>query len=223
MKKNICILIPAHNEARTIKDVVQKVKAKGLDVLVVDDGSSDNSGALAREAGAVVLVNFKNQGKGFSLQRGFDHISGQNYEALITLDADGQHAVEDLDGFIALYEEKNPDVICGNRMQDHRGMPFVRLLTNKIMSALISLVCRQKIHDTQCGYRLIKTDVLRNVQLSSSAFEIESEVLIKASKKRYRIASVPVKTIYAGEVSKINPFFDTARFIVYIIREMFVR
>ena len=108
-------------------------------------------------------------------------------------------------------------------MQDHAGMPFVRFLTNQIMSGLISLVCRQKVYDTQCGYRLIACDVLRHVQLSSTAFEIESEVLIKASKKRYRISSVPVKTIYGAEVSKINPFFDTARFIVYIVREMFVR
>jgi dolichol-phosphate mannosyltransferase len=84
-------------------------------------------------------------------------------------------------------------------------------------------VCRQKIYDSQCGYRLIKPDVLRNVQLSSSAFEIESEVLIKSAKKGYRIASVPVRTIYAGEKSRINPFFDTVRFIVYIVRELFVR
>ncbi len=195
----------------------------GLDVFVVDDGSRDDSGQRARDAGAAVLVNFKNQGKGFSLQRGFDHIMALDYEALITMDSDGQHAVEDLAAFIRLFDDKKPDIICGNRMKDHRDMPFVRYLTNRIMSALISLVCRQKIYDTQCGYRLIRCDVLRNIQLSSSAFEIESEVLIKASKKHYRIASVPVKTIYGAEVSKINPFFDTARFIVYIVREMFVK
>ncbi len=220
---NICILIPAYNEARAIGVVVKEARSKGIDVLVVDDGSADGTTDVARANGASVLTNFKNQGKGFSLQRGFDHIISQNYEALITMDGDGQHAVADLDGFIGLYAEKKPDVICGNRMTDHKGMPFVRFLTNQIMSGLISLVCRQKIYDTQCGFRLIKTEVLKNIQLSSSAFEIESEVLIKASKKKYRIASVPVRTIYAGEQSKINPFFDTARFIVYIIREMFVR
>jgi glycosyltransferase involved in cell wall biosynthesis len=223
LNSKICILIPAHNEAKTIADVVRQVRAKGFDVLVVDDGSSDNSASLARTAGATVLINFKNQGKGFSLQRGFDYIISRDYDALITMDADGQHAIEDLDGFVDLFNAHKPDVICGNRMTDHKGMPWVRLVTNKIMSGLISLVCRQKIHDSQCGYRLIRSEVLRNVQLSSSAFEIESEVLIKSSKKHYRIASVPVKTIYGNEVSKINPFFDTARFIIYIVREMFVR
>lgn len=223
LNSKICILIPAHNEARTIADVVKGVRAMGLDVFVIDDGSSDDSAQRARDAGATVLVNFKNQGKGFSLQRGFDHIISLDYDALITMDSDGQHAVEDLDAFIHFFNDKKPDIICGNRMKDHQGMPFVRFLTNKIMSTLISLVCRQKIYDTQCGYRLIRCEVLRNIQLSSSAFEIESEVLIKASKKHYRIASVPVKTIYGAEVSKINPFFDTARFIVYIVREMFVK
>jgi glycosyltransferase involved in cell wall biosynthesis len=223
LNSKICILIPAHNEARTIADVVKAVRAKGFDVVVVDDGSADNSSRLAKEAGATVLVNFKNQGKGFSLQRGFDYIISRDYDALITMDADGQHAIEDLDGFVDLFDSKRPDIICGNRMQDHKDMPWVRLVTNKIMSGLISLVCRQKIYDSQCGYRLIRAEVLRNVQLSSSAFEIESEVLIKSSKKHYRIASVAVKTIYGAEVSKINPFFDTARFIVYIVREMFVQ
>ncbi len=223
MSSKICILIPAHNEARTIADVVKAVRAKGFDVVVVDDGSADGSSRLAKEAGATVLVNFQNQGKGFSLQRGFDYVVSRDYDALITLDADGQHAIEDLDGFVDLFNADKPDIICGNRMTDHKGMPWVRLVTNKIMSGLISLVCRQKVYDSQCGYRLIRCEVLRNVQLSSSAFEIESEVLIKSSKKHYRIASVPVRTIYGAEVSKINPFFDTARFIVYIVREMFVK
>ncbi len=219
----ICILIPAHNEAKHIKRVVSELRAKSLDVLVVDDGSSDETTQLAKAGGATVLTNFQNQGKGFSLQRGFDYIISNDYDALITMDGDGQHAIEDVDHFIELFKKDRPDIICGNRMTDHTGMPFVRLMTNRIMSGLISVVCRQKVYDSQCGYRLIRTEVLRNVKLSSSAFEIESEVLIKSAKKGYRIASVPVKTIYAGELSRINPFFDTVRFIVYIIRELFVR
>ena len=219
----ICLLIPAYNEAQALGLLVKEVCARGFDVLVVDDGSSDASSSIARSAGAVVVVNSRNHGKGYSLQRGFDYILSRDYDALITLDGDGQHSPEDLDKFITLFEQKKPDIICGNRMRNPQGMPGVRFVTNKIMSGLISLVCRQKIYDTQCGYRLIRTEVLRNIQVSSTAFEIESEVLIKASKKGYRIVSVPIKTIYSNERSKINPFFDTVRFFVYIVREMFVR
>ncbi len=171
----------------------------------------------------MVLINTKNHGKGYSLQRGFDYILTRDYDAIITLDGDGQHSPDDLRKFVELFEKNKPDIICGNRMRNSKGMPGVRFVTNKVMSGLISFVCRQKIYDTQCGYRLIRTDVLRNIQLSSTAFEIESEVLIKASKKRYHIVSVPIKTIYSNERSKINPFFDTIRFFIYIVREMFVR
>lgn len=219
----ICVLIPAYNESAALGPVVRAVRDKGLDVLVVDDGSSDGSAAIAKENGAIVLANVKNHGKGYSLQRGFDFILSRDYGALITMDADGQHSPQDLDKFIALFKARQPDIICGNRMRNPKGMPGVRFVTNKVMSGLISLVCRQKIYDTQCGYRLIKAEVLRNIQLSSAAFEIESEVLIKACKKRYRVASVPIRTIYSNERSKINPFFDTVRFIIYIVRELFVR
>ena len=87
------------------------------------------------------------------------------------------------------------------------------------MSGLISSVCRQRIPDSQCGYRYIAAPILRKISLLSSDFEIESEVLIQASKNGFKIYSVPIKTIYRGECSKINPIIDTFRFIVYIIRE----
>ncbi len=90
------------------------------------------------------------------------------------------------------------------------------------MSILISAVCRQKIADTQCGYRYIAAPILKNISLVSSDFEIESEVLIQASRHGFKIYSVPIKTIYGCECSKINPIIDTFRFLVYIIREAFV-
>jgi glycosyltransferase involved in cell wall biosynthesis len=218
-----CILIPAYNESQAVGRLVKEIVANGWDVLVIDDGSSDGTGDIAKTNGATVLTNVTNHGKGYSLQRGFDYILSRDYDALITMDGDGQHAVGDLASFIHLFEEKMPDIICGNRMRNSQGMPGLRFVTNKVMSGLISVVCRQKIYDTQCGYRLIKTDVLRNIQVSSSAFEIESEVLIKACKKGYHVVSVPIQTIYSNERSKINPFFDTIRFIIYIIRELFVK
>src|SRR5262245_45289585 len=137
---SICILIPAYNESKNIARIVTQIRAKGLDVVVVDDGSADETCRMAREAGATVLVNARNQGKGYSLQRGFEHVSQNGFDALITMDGDGQHALEDIDHFVALFKEQKPDIICGNRMSDPKGMPFIRLMTNRVMSGLISMV-----------------------------------------------------------------------------------
>ena len=101
-----------------------------------------------------------------------------------------------------------------------KGMPFVRLLTNRIMSSMISLICRQEIPDSQCGYRYISCDILKDIKLTCKDFEIESEVLIKASKKGYTIRSIPIRTIYSNEESKISPVRDTIRFFKYLTREI---
>ena len=216
----IAIIIPAHNEAQAIGSLVQAVCALGYDCIVIDDGSADKTDAVAGEAGAVVLKTSVKSGKGSALKVGFDYVLQNGYEALIAMDGDGQHSPSDLAAFVACYRDTNADIVSGNRMQNHQGMPLVRLATNRFMSWLISLFCHQDIPDTQCGFRLIKTDVLRAIKLESSDFEIETEVLIKASKKGFKMASVGVQTIYRDEVSKIQPMRDTGRFIAYLWREL---
>jgi hypothetical protein len=106
-------------------------------------------------------------------------------------------------------------------MHNPVGMPGVRRMTNGFMSWLISVICRQQITDTQCGFRLVTTKVLKSIDLKCNDFEIETEMLIKASKKGFRIVSAPIETIYRNEVSKINPLRDTLRFIRYISTEIF--
>jgi len=218
---NICVIIPAHNESQAIAAVVKGVKARGLEAVVIDDGSLDNTGAIAREQGAMVLVNNPRQGKGMSLRRGFVFAVENHFDGVITMDGDGQHAVEDLDKFVAAINEHPEGIVAGTRLQNAQGMPTVRFLTNKFMSAIISGLCRQRIEDTQCGYRYISSSVLRAISLTARDFEIETEVLVKASKRGCKIFSVPVQTIYRDEKSKINPFKDTLRFFSYIIRESF--
>lgn len=217
----ISVVIPAHNEAENIAAVVRGVRAKGLNAIVVDDGSLDASGERARAEGAVVLRHEMRQGKGFSLQQGFQYILEHGDDGVITMDGDGQHSVEDLDRFLEIVAQDPQVVIVGSRMDDPRGMPLIRYLTNRLMSAFISWICRQSIPDTQCGFRYIGREVLSGICLTSRDFEIETEVLIKASKNGYRILAVPVQTIYRNEKSKIRPFRDTARFFSYIIRESF--
>ncbi len=216
----ICILIPAHNEAQAIGGLVEKLRAMSLDVVVVDDGSSDNTGAIAVAGGAYVIPVSPCGGKGNALRKGFAYIQDSGYDALIMMDGDGQHAVEDVPKFIERFKTSNASIINGDRMGNRGEMPFVRLCTNKFMSCMISVVCRQKIKDTQCGFRLISCAVLRSIKLTSTNFEIESEILIKASRKGFKIDAVPVKTIYENEQSKIRPVKDTIRFFKYLAREL---
>jgi glycosyltransferase involved in cell wall biosynthesis len=217
---NIAIVIPAHNEAQTIGPLVEAVRALGYDCIVIDDGSVDKTYALAEQAHGVVLKTTTKSGKGNALKVGFDYVVKNGYEALIAMDGDGQHSPSDITAFVACYENTNADIINGNRMHNPQGMPMVRLATNRLMSWLISLFCRQDILDTQCGFRLIKTNVLQAIKLESSDFEIETEVLIRASKKGFKITSVEIQSIYRDEVSKIQPVRDTVRFIAYLWREL---
>jgi glycosyltransferase involved in cell wall biosynthesis len=219
----ICILIPAHNEAQAIGLLVEKLKKIGQDVVVVDDGSSDDTGAIARDKGAHVISVSPCGGKGNALRRGFGYIVDRGYDALIMMDGDGQHAVEDVPKFIERFKSGNASIINGDRMGNRGDMPFVRAATNKFMSWMISAVCRQRIADTQCGFRLVSCAVLRSVKLTSTNFEIESEILIKGSRKGFKIDSVPVQTIYQDEQSKIRPVKDTIRFFKYLIRELMSR
>ena len=216
----IAIVIPAHNEAQAIGPLVAAVRGLGYDCIVIDDGSSDQTAEMASAAQAVVIRTGYKSGKGNALKLGFDYVLKNDYEALIAMDGDGQHAPSDLAAFVECYQKTGADLVNGNRMGDTKNMPWLRRATNRFMSWLISLFCHQQVPDTQCGFRLVRTDVLRKITLVSTNFEIETEVLIKASKKGFTIASVPIQTIYRDEVSKIRPVRDTLRFIAYLWREV---
>ena len=217
---NICVLIPVLNEAQAISAVVSSLRACSLDVVVIDDGSTDDSGAIARQNGATVIRHDVKKGKGQSLRDGFRHALEHGYDGVITMDGDGQHDAADIGQFLELVTRERPGIVVGNRMADPLGMPRVRYLTNRFMSSLISRACGQRIPDTQCGYRYIDSRVLREVPLASDDFEIETEILMKSAKRGFRIDSVPVTTIYRDEESKINPWKDTVRFITYFIKEI---
>ena len=214
----ICVVIPVNNEALTIGRVVKALKEKGVFVLVIDDGSTDGSGGIAKKQGAVVIRKEQRNGKGFSLREGFKYALTEGFDGVITMDGDGQHAAEDLDKFLEEAKKNPVSVVTGNRMAEHKGMPLVRYLTNRFMSGLISWACKQPVPDTQCGYRYISCEILKQVELTSRDFEIETEILIQASRRGYKVISVPVQTIYGREESKIRPVKDTIRFLNYFFK-----
>jgi glycosyltransferase involved in cell wall biosynthesis len=216
----VCVLLPAYNEAGTIAALVQDIRKHVRDVIVVDDGSSDGTAAFAGKAGAKVLRNEKNAGKGASLRKGFEYIAAGGCGAVITMDADRQHDAGEIPSFIRKMEETGADIVLGTRMGAHEGMPRLRLLTNIVTSFIVSLLCMRKVTDSQTGYRLIRTEVLRNVELETANYETESEIIIKAARKGFAITEVPIKTIYAGQESKIKPGRDTLRFAKLVIRSV---
>jgi len=214
-----CVIIPTYNESKEIAGLINQIIKLGLEVIIIDDGSKDDTAKKAALSGAKVLRNESNIGKGASLIKGYSFAIAQGFDAVISMDGDGQHSHLDIITFIQKAETSLGAVIVGNRMTMTKGMPYLRILTNRFMSRLISSITKQYIPDSQCGFRLIKKEVLKNVGLATSKYETESEILIKAARLGYKIESVPIKTIYSGQKSQINPVIDTLRFFRFIILE----
>lgn len=209
----LCAVIPAYNEGRRVGAVVRGVRKHVRSVVVVDDGSEDDTAEEARRAGARVIRHRRNRGKGAALQSGFDYALAQGYDAVICLDADGQHDPDELPRFIEALRRGRADIVLGSRMTNPEGMPWLRRWTNRTTSVILSRLAGETILDSQSGYKAIRTEVLRRVRPTRSGFDAESEFLILAARRGFRIGHVPIRTIYAEETSHINPVLDTWRFI----------
>lgn len=213
-----CVIVPAYCEGGRIGAVVRAIRAHLEDVIVVDDGSPDDTGREAEAAGAVVIRHKVNQGKGAALGTAFRAAGQRGFDYAITMDGDGQHAPEDIPGFIRAYRESGVPVLVGNRMQDTRSMPIIRRLTNRFMSWLLSREIGQRVPDTQCGYRLYQLSAVSGATIQSERFAAESEILMDLSHKGVVIGAVPVATLYGTERSKIHPLKDTFRFFSMLHR-----
>jgi glycosyltransferase involved in cell wall biosynthesis len=207
----VLAIIPAYNESTRIAPVIT-VAGGFLPVLVVDDGSADKTASVARAAGAEVLVQQPNQGKGAALRAGFDYALAQDYEAVITLDADGQHDPAEIPLFLETYAATAADLIIGKRNFD--GMPPLRRLANTLAEATFSWAIGQNVPDNQSGYRLLSRRLMaalgRGVE---SGFEFELEMIVTCVHLGYRLESVLIRTIYAGETSHINNRRHLANFL----------
>ncbi len=216
----ILILIPAYGEGerigRTIKDiktVLKSIKGFRFNILVVDDGSSDNTYEVAKKEKVEVIKHKKNMGKGMAHRTGFEYAINNRFDAVLTLDADGQHNPSEIKTFLRFLDRF--DVIIGTRDINTKIMPRLRYATNRTTSIFVSLLARTRVRDSQSGYRMLKIDVLRRLKLKTTRFQTESEEIIQAGMLGFKIGEIPIKTIYidSGRKSYINPFKDTMRFI----------
>jgi glycosyltransferase involved in cell wall biosynthesis len=217
-RQNTAAVIPAFNEEKHIGDVVRRTREQLDHVVVVDDGSSDETAARAREAGAEVIVHPENRGKGESIKSGLRYWLERQLTWVVILDADGQHRPEEIDRLIRAAASDGASLLLGNRMKDISSMPPVRRWVNRYMSKKISRLCGQDIPDTQCGFRMLHRHFIPEVLSGTDRFDYETEMLIIASRKGFRIESVPISTVYSDEVSSINPIRDTIRFFKLIRR-----
>ena len=212
-RSRIAAVIPAYQEAKHVGEVAQRTRAQLENVLVVDDGSTDATAERARSSGVDVVIHPQNRGKGESIKTGLRYWLERGSEYVVLLDADGQHLPEEISRFVdSAASESNAKIFIGSRMNDAGAMPLVRRIVNRYMSGEISRVCGQQIPDTQCGFRMLHRDIIPEVLSGASRFEYETEMLIIASRKGHRVASVPITTVYSDEVSSINPVRDTMRF-----------
>jgi glycosyltransferase involved in cell wall biosynthesis len=212
-KRSIVAVIPAYNEGSSIAKVVGGALAH-LPVIVVDDGSTDDTAAMARDAGATVIEQRPNQGKGAALRAGFRAALADGAVAILTLDGDGQHDPAEISNFLRAYgaDDSAPDLIIGRR--DFRTMPPTRRLANELGRRAFSWAVGRDIPDNQSGFRLIGRDLAEATLASNEAgFEFEVEVITTCIRGRGRITWVPIRTIYAGEASHIRPLSHLVHFL----------
>ena len=218
------IIIPALNAECSLPSVLKSIKdviSEKNSVIIVDDGSTDATSAVGEKFGFTIVRHHKNIGKGAALRSGFAEALKNQCDPIITLDADGQHDPSFIPTFYSEMYNSGADIIVGNRMHSTTTMPVDRYLSNSISSFIVSLACGKRIPDSQCGYRLIKADVLKNITLTTDHFETETELLIKAARAKYKFSCVNINTTYNKASSAINRSTDTIRFIKLILKLLF--
>lgn len=213
----VVAVIPFYNEVKTINEIIQQTLPFVDKIVLVDDGSTDNTAEKIVEHEKIVLIkNQTNKGKGYSLNQGFKKSVELQSSVTLTLDADLQHDPK----FIPYFLKKiaHCDIVIGNRMHSLKKMPIQRILSNKITSFLMTIKTRQKILDSQSGYRAYKTEILPEIMPIATGFEAESEILVNAARKNYKIGFVDVPTIYGDEKSKMKAIQTIIGFIKVMLK-----
>jgi glycosyltransferase involved in cell wall biosynthesis len=215
-----CVLIPCLNEEAAIRSVVESVLALGAPVIVIDDGSDDRTPEIVASLPVTLLRHTERCGKGEALRRGFREALRQGYEAVLTMDGDGQHLASDIPRIVAAAAQYPDHIVIGARLLDREQQPKGRRRANAVADWGISWACAQPIADTQSGQRWYPRAALDLVDLPAENFVFEAAILIAASReKRIGVVSVPIASRYHGEfrLSHFNPVGDVTRISTYTV------
>ena len=218
---NYAVLIPVYNEERTIKKVIDEVRYYRYPFVVVNDGSTDKTLDIIKELTDDYVTYNVNRGKGYAIKHGAKDLIDEGYNWIIVVDSDSQSNISNIINVLKLrYIHPKARILVGNRLNSPSNMPLIRLLANKIMSFIISLLIGQNVPDTQCWLKIIHKDVF-DLDLECNRFDFESEMLVKAGRKGYKIVSGDVDCIYSKNIkSHQNYIKDWWRFIRLILKLM---
>ena len=211
-------IIAAFNEERTIAEVVAGVRQHVPDVVVVDDGSTDRTAERAAAAGATVLAHPTNQGKGTAIRTGLAQVLRQPHSHVLFIDGDLQHDPADIPKLMTAAEGGKADLVIAERAFTKGQMPTARFYSNRIGSRILSGFIGEDVADSQSGFRLIRADRLRRLELTATGYEIETEMLIKLTRAGASLERISIPARYHGAKSKLRSFRDTFRTCMLAVR-----
>jgi len=204
-------VVPALNEEETVAEVVKRLAPVVDGTTVVDDGSTDRTGEVARAAGAAVIRHVQKSGKGAAIRTALAAILPTACTHVLLIDADLQHRPDEAQRLIDVARATDATLVIGERQFVRDGMPASRYHTNRIGSRALSSFVGVPVADTQCGFRLFKADALRGLKLTARGYEIETEMLVKIRRRGGTVASAPVSAVYNGRPSRLRPIRDTTK------------
>lgn len=196
MTNDLFVIIPAHNEENRIRAVIRKTKRFAKNVVVVDDGSTDNTHRTAQEENVLVLRHIINLGKGAALKTGAEYAIKNGAEKLIFMDADGQHKPADIPRFLKAL--RGVDIVFGSR-DLNKKMPLILKFGNWFINKTNDLLFGIDLRDTQSGYRAMTADAYRQIRWKATSYGVESEMIANVGKKRLKYKELPIETIYADK------------------------
>lgn len=192
----ILTCIPAYNEEHVIEKIVKEALQHSTDVVVCDDGSSDNTSEIAEKAGAYVITHKKNLGKGAALKSLFTYAQHSHADVIVTIDGDGQFLTEEIPKLIKPIIDENFDVVIGYRFDDDEEMPTYRKLGNKFLDRVTNSASELHFRDTQSGFRAYSNKAINTIKFNHVGFAADSEILIDASQKGLKISEEKVTVLY---------------------------
>jgi len=216
-KFKVCVIIPTFNNQNTLKRVIDGVLHYTKDIIIVNDGSTDDTSKILNDYQGLIQIHFpKNKGKGTALRAGFEKAYQNDFEYAITIDSDGQHYPDDIPVFMEELEKDDRYLLIGSRNMTHDSIPKGSSFGNKFSNFWYWAETGIKLTDTQSGYRLYPLTPLHRIKFYTNKFEFEIEVIVKAAWNGVQVKNVPIKVLYDENerVSHFRPYKDFARISV---------